>query len=108
MNLERVSVLLCAWILFLITAVALRFHRHDWVVNAVDHGVMNQPRRNATAILYVCSVCGDAKSTTVAGTYGLEQIRGAQHTELERQTTVRSIRWSAEDRKFARTMKLSL
>jgi hypothetical protein len=105
MKLEICLMLAGVWLGVLITTELMRRHHHKWEARAVDHGVMNQPRRNATAILHVCSICGEARSTTVAGTYTIHQIRGGQH---EAESCRQSIQWSAYDRKFAESLKVSL
>src|SRR5579884_3958699 len=95
----------------LVCAIAVLFlcrHRHTWSVRAVDHGVMSEPRRNATAILYVCSSCGDAKSTTVAGTYRLEDIRHASATADPPKQDDYSNIWSPADKLVARRLKVKL
>jgi len=94
-----------------VTAVLLLLcrHRHTWIVRAVDHGVMSEPRRNATAILYVCSTCGEAKSTTVAGTYRLEDVRCSSATaDVPKQLSSTEIGWSPSDKLFARSMRVKL
>jgi len=92
-----------------ITLVFLREHRHKWHVRAVDHGVMSEPRRNATAILYVCTLCGEAKTTTVAGTYDLQDLTLPSPTVVEsKPLAVAEINWLPSDRAFAKSMKVRL
>ena len=104
MHLEEYLMVLGVWLSVLITAGVIKRHRHEWQVRGVDHGVMSQPRRNATAVLYVCSTCGEARSTTIAGTYQLEQLRQSSYSEID----ARSFAWSLDDRKFAKTLKVKL
>jgi len=107
MRVENYFMLLGAWIALLITVEVMKRHRHRWHAQAVDHGVMNEPRRNATAILYVCLSCGEARTTTVAGTYELQQVCGSR-SPLQIKAKLDSLRWSAEDKEFAKTLKVSL
>jgi hypothetical protein len=107
-NFETYLMLLGAWMVLAITLGHFLKHRHKWHARAVDHGVMSEPRRNATAILYVCRSCGEAKSTTLAGTYQLEDIRGSDYDKAQRSDDPKSIRWSAHDKKFASTLKVTL
>jgi len=84
-------------------------HRHKWQVRAIDLGVISEPRRNATAILYVCSSCGEAKSTTVAGTYQLEQIRLSHLVpDVQKANGVTNGGWSRSDVLFAKSLKVKL
>lgn len=108
MRVETYVMLLGAWLALLITVGVMKRHRHKWQAQAVDHGVMNEPRRNATAILYVCSTCGEARATTVAGTYDLQQVCGPRYSRATVKTDERTLRWSAEDREFAKMLKVSL
>jgi len=109
--LNHVTVLaLLATPIFSATAVLfLCRHRHTWTARAVDHGVMSEPRRNATAILYVCSTCGEAKSTTVAGTYQLEDVRCLSTiADLPKHDSSTEIGWSPADRLFAKNVRVKL
>ena len=102
-------IMLASWVLSLITVRQVVKHRHKWSVRAVDHGVMSEPRRNATAILYVCLSCGEAKSMTVAGTYQLDQIRHSLPAAGEsNRDHGDSIPWSAVDKMFAKSLKVKL
>jgi len=109
-NLVTVFVLLGTLVICLFATLSLCRHRHTWLVRAVDHGVMSEPRRNATAILYVCSSCGEAKSTTVAGTYQLEDINCALISSCGAPTADgrHGICWSPSDKLFARRLKVKL
>ena len=92
-----------------ITFGFLREHRHKWHVRAVDHGVMSEPRRNATAILYLCTVCGQAKTSMVAGTYELEDLTLPCRTALDtKPPAVAEINWLPSDRAFAKSIKVQL
>ncbi|HMK30712.1 MAG TPA: hypothetical protein VK473_13580 [Terriglobales bacterium] len=98
-----------AWLIVAITLERVLRHRHKWYARAVDHGVMSEPRRNATAILYVCASCGEAKSATVAGTYELEDVGWPLSDRVEtKQHEIENIPWSAADQAFARSMKVKL
>ena len=108
MRIESYLMLVGVWLAVLITAELIKKHRHTWRASAVDHGVMNEPRRNATAILYVCTTCGEARSRTVAGTYELQQIREPQYQRLQATADAKSLRWSDDDKQFARKLKVSL
>ncbi len=96
----------------LVTGIALllsREHRHKWRVRAVDHGVMSEPRRNATAILYVCTLCGEAKTTTVAGTYDLRDLTLPSQSVVDiKPSTAAEIKWLPSDRAFAKSVKVRL
>ena len=95
--------------MLVVTADYMLKHRHKWYVKAVDQGVMSQPRRNATAILYVCTSCGEAKSTVVAGTYKLEDLRSPNLNAIQtKQSKVPNIPWSPSDELFARWLKVKL
>lgn len=100
MNLQNYVMLLGAWVVVVVTLCQILKHRHKWYARAVDHGVMSEPRRNATAILYVCASCGEARSSIVAGTYELEDFQSRNQSN--------SIHWSDEDKKFAKSLKLAL
>jgi len=101
--------LAAAWLIVAITVEYLLRHRHKWHVRAVDHGVMSQPRRNATAILYVCTSCGEAKSATVAGTYELKDIGWPLSDRVEtKQHEIEDIPWSAADQALAKSMNVKL
>lgn len=108
MNLETYLMMLGAWMVIAITFGCPLKHRHNWRARAVDYGVMSEPRRNATAILYVCRSCGEARSTVLAGTYDLGDIRGSHYDEVQTSDDPHSIRWSDQDKKFARTLKVTL
>ena len=96
-------------LMLLITAEYLLRHHHKWQPSAVDQGVMSEPRRNATAILYVCTSCGQVKSTVVAGTYKLEDVRSPIcHATQPKQNDVAHVQWSASDEFFTRSLKVKL
>jgi len=110
MSVTSSLIMLAAWVLSLITVRQVVKHRHKWGIKAVDHGVMSEPRRNATAILYVCSSCGEAKSMTLAGTFQLEQIRSSSPVVVctNEKQDAESIPWSSADKMFAKSLKLKL
>jgi len=103
-KLEEFLMLLVAWGVTGITIHYFMKHRHQWRAKAVDHGVMTEPRRNATAILYVCAMCSEAKSMTVAGTYELDDIC-CSSTNLKRPSETR---WSPFDKLLASSLRVKL
>lgn len=106
---ETVLIVVGACLLTGIALVFFREHRHKWHVRAVDHGVMSVPRRNATAILYVCTLCGEAKTTIVAGTYELENLTSPSPTAVDlNPSAIADIKWLPSDRAFAKSMKVKL
>ena len=107
MTVEAYVLFVGAWLIAVVTVAWLRRHRHNWDIRAVDKGVMSEPRRNATAVLYVCASCGDVKSTVVAGTYRLEDLR---RPILDRTVSNDKglIRWSTSDEFFAQSIKVKL
>jgi len=108
-NLVTVFVLFGSLVICLFATLSLCRHRHAWFARAVDHGVMSEPRRNATAILYICSSCGEAKSTTVAGTFQLDDIRcEISSSGVPKLDNTHGIRWSPSDELFARRLKVKL
>jgi len=110
MSVTSSLIMLAAWVLSLITVRQVVKHRHKWGIRAVDHGVMTEPRRNATAILYVCSACGEAKSMTLAGTFQLEQIHSSLPVLVgnKEKRDMEGIPWSEADKTFAKSLKLKL
>lgn len=108
MNLETFLMLLATWAIVAVTVHYCLRHRHKWRATAVDHGVISEPRRNATAILYVCASCGEAKSTTVAGTYRIEDVRIQLQQPSTNRYPAKSFRWSPSDKLFARSLKVKL
>lgn len=108
MNPETFLMLLATWVVTAVTAHYCFKHRHQWWVAAVDHGVISEPRRNATAILYVCASCGEAKSTTVAGTYQIEDVRIPFQERRTKRYQAKSFCWTPSDKLFARSLKVKL
>lgn len=106
---KTVLILIGICLVTVITLGLLREHRHKWHVRAVDHGVMSEPRRNATAILYVCTICGEAKTTTVAGTYELKDLTWPSATASDvTSSAIAEMKWLPSDRAFAKSMKVQL
>lgn len=105
MSTEHFFMLVVGWT---ICAASLHYsikHRHKWHVRAVDHGVIGEPRKNATAILYVCASCGEAKSATLAGTFQIEDVRGPFSA---RNSQIKSLCWTQSDKLFAKALRVKL
>ena len=107
MTVEACFLLVGAWLIVALTVEWLLRHHHKWHIRAVDRGVMSEPRRNATAVLYVCAYCGEVKSTVVADTYKLEDLRRPTlDAPLSKQNEIEPIRWTRSDELFAQSLKV--